>query len=61
MASLQQRFDDLNANLDEASTEILAELAKLREGGNLTPEQETALANVEAKVATLKDVSPPVG
>src|SRR5678815_1201381 len=61
MATLQERFDGLNANLDEAASEILAELTKLREGGNLTPEQETSLANIEAKVATLKDVSPPVG
>lgn len=59
MATIQERFDNLNANLDEATTEILAELAKLRQG-ELTPEQEAALTNIEAKVNALKDTSPPV-
>lgn len=60
MPTLQERFDGLNAGLDEASKEILAELGKLREGGTLTPEQEESLARAEAKVAALKDTSPPV-
>lgn len=60
MATLQERFDTMNANLNEASAEILAELAALRAGGNLTPEQETSLANAEAKIQALKDTSPPI-
>ena len=59
MPSLQQRFDDVNANLQEAATEILAELENLR-GLNLPPEAEASLAAIEAKAQALKDVSPPV-
>jgi len=60
MATLQERFDAVNNKLKEASDEILAEIAKLKEGGNLTPEQEQSLENIEAKANALADVSPPV-
>lgn len=74
MSTLQERFDAINAKLDttsaqltEASGEILAELKKLRDGGDLTPEQEASLAAIESKVGTITDaatalanVSPPV-
>ncbi len=57
MADLQERLDTVNSKLDEASREILAELAKLRAGGTLTPAQETALGNIEAKATALADIS----
>lgn len=64
MATLQERFDAVNAKLDtgvakltEASAEILAELTKLREGGNLTPEQEASLANIENKANAVADAA----
>ncbi len=60
MPNLQERFDAANARLDEASSEILAEIAKLKEG-TLSSEQEAALANIETKIAALAEVSPPVG
>lgn len=74
MANLQERFDALEANqnatkdkLNESSGEILAELALLRQGGNLTPEQEASLQRIEAnanalatQAATLADISPPL-
>jgi hypothetical protein len=60
MASLQERFDAVNAKLQEASDEILAEIVKLREGGILTPEQETALGNIETRANSLGDISPPI-
>lgn len=88
MATLQERFDAVIANqaaaadqltttgtkLSEASAEILAELTKLREGGNLTPEQEASLATIEGNAGAisntatalaqtasgLADVSPPL-
>ncbi len=59
MPTLQERFDQVNANLTEASTEILAELANLR-GMNLPPEAEASLEAIEARANALKDVSPPV-
>ena len=59
MPNLQERLDTINANLQEASSEILAELENLR-GMNLPPEAEASLAAIEAKANALKDVSPPV-
>ncbi len=59
MPTLQERFDSVNANLQEAATEILAELTNLR-NLNLPPEAEASLAAIEAKANALKDVSPPV-
>ena len=56
--NLKDRFDKVSTKLDEASSEILAEIAKLREGGTLTPDQETALGNIEAKANALADISP---
>jgi Skp family chaperone for outer membrane proteins len=57
--TIEERFNAVSAKLDEASTEILAEIAKLRDG-TLTPEQEAALANIEAKANALADIAPPV-
>ena len=59
MPDLQARFDAVNANLQEAATEILAELETLR-NMTLPPEAEASLAAIEAKANALKDVSPPV-
>ncbi len=59
MPNLQDRLDQINTDLNEASTEILAELENLR-GMNLPPEAEASLAAIEAKAQALKNVSPPV-
>lgn len=59
MPTIDERFTQLTADLDEASSEILAELEKLRAGG-LTPEQEALLQGIEGKVGALKDISPPI-
>ncbi len=60
MATLQERFDAVNSALTEASAEILAEIAKLKEGGNLTPEQEASLEAIETKATAMASISPPV-
>jgi len=59
MPNLQERLDQINANLTEAADEIIAELTNLR-GLNLPPEAEASLAAIEEKANALKDVSPPV-
>ncbi len=58
MATLQERFDAISGKLDEASAEILAEIQKLRDGGNLTPEQEASLEAIEANGG---DIVQPIG
>lgn len=60
MATLEERFNAVNAKLEEAAGEILAEIEKLREG-TLNPEQEAALENIEAKANALADIAPPLG
>lgn len=59
MPNLEERFNAVSAKLDEASSEILEEIRKLREG-ELTPEQEAALANIEAKANALAEIAPPL-
>ncbi len=59
MDTLETRFTALEAKLDEASSEILAELQDLRDSG-ITPEAEAIIARIEAKVTALADVSPPL-
>lgn len=59
MPTLQERFDNVNSALQEATDEILAELAKLREL-TLPPEAEASLSAIEAKANALKEVSPPI-
>lgn len=63
MASLKDRFDAIEAKLDEASSELTLELQNLRDalanaGTTLSPEAETSLANIEAKAEALADVVP---
>ena len=57
--SLETRFTDIENQLTEASTEILRELALLRDSG-VTPEAEVILARIEAKATALAAISPPV-
>ncbi len=73
MPTLQERFEAIEANqqttiteLNEASTEILAELQALR-GMQLPPEAEASLERIEtratglaAQATTMADISPPV-
>lgn len=59
MATLNERLSSIETNLDEASTELLAELAKLREQiGTVTPEAEEILGRLETKAKALADVVP---
>lgn len=60
MATLTERLAGIETALDEASTELTGELAKLREqlGNVITPEAETIIARLEAKSKALADVIP---
>jgi hypothetical protein len=61
MATLQERFDAVSAKLDEASSELLAEIQNLKDqlaNTQLTPEAEASLEAVETKANALADVVP---
>lgn len=63
MATLQERFDSIDASLNEASSEILAELQRLRDAlaaasVTLSPEAEASLVKVERHAKGLADVIP---
>ena len=60
MATLTERLGFIETSLDEASTELTNELAKLREqlGNVITPEAEAIIARLEAKSKALADVIP---
>lgn len=60
MATLIERLAGIETALDEASTELTGELAKLREqlGNVITPEAEAIIARLEAKSRALADVIP---
>lgn len=61
MATLQERFDAIEAKLDEGSSELLAELKTLRDqlaGSVLTPEAEATLQRIEAKSKGIADIIP---
>ena len=60
MATLSERLGSIESTLDEASTELTNELAKLREqlGNVITPEAEAIIARLEAKSKALADVIP---
>jgi predicted negative regulator of RcsB-dependent stress response len=60
MATLIERLGSIETSLDEASTELTNELAKLREqlGNVITPEAEAIIARLEAKSKALADVIP---
>lgn len=74
MATLQERFDKVEADnqitrdkMTEASTEIIEEIRKLKEGGGLTEEQEAGLQRIETsakglaeQASGMADISPPV-
>lgn len=55
MATVTERLAAVEGRLDEASTEILAEIAKLKEE-NLSPEGEATLARLESKANALADI-----
>lgn len=60
MATLIERLAGIETALDEASTELTGELAKLREqlGNVITPEAEAIIARLESKSKALADVIP---
>ena len=60
MSTLTERLAGIETALDEASTELTGELAKLREqlGNVITPEAEAIIARLESKSRALADVIP---
>lgn len=59
MATLNERLLGIETAVDEAGTELVAELAKLREQiGVLTPEAEATIARLETKSKALADIIP---
>lgn len=57
MADIQAQLDDVEKKLDEASAEILAELAKLQ-GEQLTEAGKATLARIQGKAQGLADIVP---
>lgn len=57
MADIQTTLDDIEAKLDEASAEILAEIAKLQ-GEQLTDAGKASLARIQGKAQGLADIVP---
>lgn len=57
MSTILERFEGVNARLDEAASEILALIQELRDQG-VTPEAEAVLAQIEAKAQALADIVP---
>lgn len=61
MATIEERFTTVETKLNEASTEIVAEIQRLREApGTLTPEAEAILTRLETKAGELADIVPNV-
>jgi hypothetical protein len=60
MPDINARLTAIEAKIDEASTEITAELAKLREqlGNVITAEAEATLTRLETKSAAIADIIP---
>lgn len=61
MATLEERLAAIESALDEAGTEINAELAKLREqiaNGTVTPAALETITRLEAKGKALADIIP---
>lgn len=59
MGDIDTRLTGVEAGLDEAAQEILAELAKLR-GEVVSDEDLATLGRIETKVTALTNVSPPI-
>lgn len=57
MSTILERFEGVNARLDEAASEILALIQELRDQG-VTPEAEAVLVQIEAKAQALADIVP---
>lgn len=63
MPTIEERFDAVDASLTEASSELTAELQKLRDelanaSITLSPKAEASLSNIEAKAKALADIVP---
>lgn len=62
MATLKERFDQIEADLTEGLGEVTTEITLLREqlsnAGQLPADVEVTLARIEAKSAALKDIIP---
>jgi ABC-type transporter Mla subunit MlaD len=63
MATVAERLAAVESAIDEGSSELVAEIAKLREqiGAGITPEAEATLVRLEAKATALKDIIPNEG
>lgn len=61
-AELAQQLTDLGTQLDKVLGEINTEIQKLEDAitaaGSTTPEVDTALASLKAKVQTIDDLNP---
>lgn len=57
MASITERLNTIETKLIEGSSEIIAEIARLREE-NLSPEGEATLARLETAAQALADLVP---
>lgn len=63
MATIEERFTTVETKLNEASTEIVAEIQRLRDelaAAQLTPEAEAILERLETKAGELADIVPNV-
>lgn len=61
MATIQERLTTIETSIDEAGTELTAELTKLREqiaNGTVTPEALETIGRLEAKAKALADIIP---
>lgn len=62
MATLKERFDQIEADLTEGLGEVTTEITLLREqlsnAGQLPAEAEATLTRIEAKAGALKDIIP---
>jgi len=61
MATLEERLAAIETALDEAGTELTAELAKLREqiaSGTVTPAALETIGRLETKAKALADIMP---
>lgn len=63
MATIEERFTTVETKLNEASTEIVTEIQRLRDelaAAQLTPAAEAILERLETKAGELADIVPNV-
>lgn len=60
MATIEERFTNVETKLNEASTEIVSEIQRLRTelAAGLTPEADMILTRLESKANELADIVP---